>query len=233
MRKAFWAKLVLLLSLIVTVNTEALVEAAEQPSMVVLVESPTTVSADEARKLLAVADGIFGRSKALRPIVVDPSDMFWSTSAQATMYSFQRKADYMLYVSLSKDQGIYSYSAKLLKPGTGALIATFEDSWKGEHAASEKVMFKLASDAIYTSSGKITVNMTIISDPKYSDVYRDTDRLGNTGEKGCFTETYWWDTGSYKIKVSKPDHEDNVETIKVKNNPTDYQREVKLRRKKK
>jgi len=91
-------------------------------------------------------------------------------------------------------------------------------------------MFTFASQVIFDSSGRTTVNMTIESTPSYCDVYRDKDRLGHTGENG-FRGTYYLKKGSYKIKVCKPDYEDKIDALKVEKNPTNYSKNFKLKRK--
>lgn len=226
------AGVILHMIIISKVMISAIADAVSQPSLVMLMERPVTFSTDESLKLFAGAAGIINNSKALRLVTVEATNMFWPDVYQALKFSQWKNADYMLFVKLSKVRGNYLYTADLMKTKENALVATYKDSWRAEPEESRKALFKLASHTIYDSSGKITVNITIISDPNYSNVYRDKDRLGNTGEKGCFTDTYWWDKGSYQIKVCKPAHDDYVEKLEVESNPNDYQREVKLKKSK-
>lgn len=202
---------------------------AQQPSLAMLMESTKVVPAEESMKVWGIASRFFEQSGTVKVIKVDPNNIFWPTIPAATVFSRNMNADYMLYITLWKQGRAFSYSAKLIRASDGFAIATYKDAWSDSAASTEKAMFKLVSSSVYNSSGKITVNLTIISKPQYADVYRDKDRLGDTGENG-FRKTYWWDKGQYEIKVCRPMFRDHKETLNVEANPTDYQREIKLKR---
>jgi hypothetical protein len=209
---------------------EILAAEPEKPSVVILMEPPRESLRTDYVDLWKLAVKTFEHTNQFRLIIPDSVNIFWKSPAEATSYATKINADFVLYMALSKDPNYYSYNAQLIKPSPWTPIAAYKYGWKADPATNEKAFLKLASDTIYNTSAKITVNITIVSKPTHSDVYRDEDRLGNTEENG-FRCTRFWERGSYKIKVCKPGYKDNIDTLNVENNPTEYQREVILKKK--
>jgi len=191
---------------------------------------PSPLPTYESMELVAGTCEIFAKSAVVEPICVQADSMFYGTVTKATKFSNKINADYMVYMDLSKSQGVYWYHAELVRPAAGMHLATYSHKWKAEPAATQETWFTLASRIIFRSLGKITVNITIESSPSYCDVYRDDIHLGDTGKDG-FRNTYYLEKGSYKIKLCKPEYKDEEDTLKVEKNPTNYLEKFTLKRK--
>lgn len=207
-----------------------MVQADEQPSIVVLCGKGAGLQVDESMILVDATYQLFQRSGVVKPIWVDPEKRCWPTVFKAAKFSKYKNADYMLYMDVSKWAGFYSYKADLIEPIKGMKVASFRDKWEAKPKATEKAISNLSSEVILASLGRITVNLTIISSPPFCDVYRDVYRIGNTGENGL-RKTFYWERGSYQIKLCEPSYLDLIETLVVEKNPTNYSRRFKLRKK--
>ena len=210
-------------------NIMFVAQATEQPSIVVLCGLGAGLQRDESIRLLDATYHIFQDSGLLKPIWVDTEKICWPTVFEAVKFSRYLKADYVLYLDLSKSGSFYSYDADLIDPTKGMEVASFMDKWKAEPKATEKAISSLSSSVIFATLGKITVNLTIISAPPFCDVYRGEYRIGNTGKNG-FRKTLYWERGSYQIKLCEPGYLDEEETLLVEKNPTNYSRRFELRK---
>ena len=210
-------------------NMVFVAHAEEQPSIVLLCGWGAGLQRDESMRLLDATYHIFQDSGVVKPIWVVPEQRCWTTVFEAIKFSRYLKADYMLYMDVSKGAGFYSYDAELIDPIKGMKIASFMDKWKVKPKATERAISNLSSSVIFASLGKITVNLTILSEPPFCDVYRDEYRIGNTEENG-FRKTLYWERGSYRIKLCEPGYVDAEERLVVENNPTNYSRRFELRK---
>ena len=226
-RKRFSVKVSLLLIIFYIPNMVIFAEAAEQPSIVILCGPSKALPAYESKKLVDAAYKAFERSGVIKAIAVDPDQACWSTVFEAVEFSKYKNADYMVYIDLSKWGKYYSYDADLIAPSKGLKIGTFGDKWTGQPDAAEKSMSSLVSNVLFSSLGKMTVNMIIESSQKFCSIFRDEHLLGDTGENG-FRDTHYLKKGSYQIRVCKPEYEDFMDTLRVMKNPTNYIKKVSL-----
>jgi len=228
MRKIPWSKIVPIFILLCLPSMGITAETSEQPSIMVLLKSPSTIPAQKSMKLIDATYEIFKASGVLKPIPVDPKIRFWPNLLAATRYSEDKQASYMVYMDIAKRKKTISYYAILIDPNTNRIMGNYTDKWSDQPATTEKAMLNFASKIIYGSSGKIRVILSIESTPTFCDVYRDQYRLGNTGENG-FRRTLFWKKGYYNIKVCKADCKDFLEKLEVEKNPTSYIKKVKLK----
>lgn len=231
LRKRFPAKVCLLFLALYLTSSGNLAEAEEKPSILMLFRSPSNVSDSESMKLVDIVYEVFADSGALSPIDVEPKQIFWTSIQQAASFSLDKWADYMVYMGLSKNGIQYSYDAKLVKPKGIFIVDTYNDSWPDVPQENKKAMFKLASKLFFASTNKVTVYITIESSPNYCDVYKNEHRIGHTDKDKGFRKNLVWDKGEYNIKVSKPGYNEKIEKLVVKRNPTDFHRNIILKRK--
>ena len=227
MKKMFWAKIIPIFILFCLPSMGITAETSEQPSIMVLLKSPSALSVQESMKLINATYEIFKISGALKPIPVDPTIAFWPTTYEAMKYSEYKKANYMVYMDIAWQKKRISYHAILINPNTNRIIGEYPNNWFGHPATTEEAGLKFASEITYRFSGKIRVIMNIESTPTFCDVYRDQYRLGNT-ERNGFRKTLFWKKGYYNIKVCKADCKDFLEKLKVEKNPTNYIKKVTL-----
>lgn len=228
MNNMFWLKIASIFVLFCLPSTSITAKISEQPSIMVLLKSPSAVPAQESMKLIDATCKLFEISGVLRPITVDAEMARLPNIAEATKYSADRQANYMVYMDTAWRKKRISYHAILINPKTNRIIGEYTDKWFGNPATPEEAGLKFASNIIYRFSGKITVILNIESTPTFCDVYRDQYRLGNTEENG-FRRTLFWKKGDYYIKVCKADCKDFLEKLKVDKNPTSYIKKVNLK----
>jgi len=223
-----WTKIIPIFILFFLPSMGITAEVLEQPSIMVLLKSPSTVPTEESMKLIDASQVVFKASGVFKPITVETGLAFLPNIEEAKNYSLKKKANYMVYMDMRKRGSTTWCSATLADLKEGKVIGMYSDKWSDQKAKPEEVGIKLASDIVYIFSGKIRVEITIESTPSYCEVYRDQDRLGHTGENG-FRATLYWKRGRYKIKVCKADCKEWSDTLKVDKNPTNYMKKVKLK----
>jgi hypothetical protein len=205
-------------------------EQKKEIPITILIYEPRGISETELLKILSTTKDALVKTGLFRGFDAPHNELIWERKPMKLLYdySIEKGADFLLSISPEKMGNFISSETKLINLSTMETVDTFKESWAAEPLALNHAIENLTLEVAFKSTGEVKVNFAIESNPNNCDVFRDNARLGNTGQSGIFSGTYWWEKGRYIIKVCRSEYKDWKEECLVEDNPTDYQKKANL-----